>query len=158
MTYLALSFSLSCSVLTAALLIPGVQCASDEQSELIRFDTNREFTHHTTQAGFPHNRVWAIHKDRDDTLWNGTGGELARMDRGKLAAYNQKDGFSHSTVKTIYGDEKNIVRTGTDGGKWARFADQKISVLSIHAYRLQPFFYWGFWPNATESHARCTTL
>ena len=77
---------------------------------LIRFD-GVQFTSfdRSNTPQIPGDRIWALEKDEEDSLWIGTNGGLVRMQKGVFAAITVQDGLPKETVKSLWaGSRKRI--------------------------------------------------
>ncbi len=77
-------------------------------------------------------RVLALHRDRRNTLWVGTGGGgLNKLDlvNDRITHYkanpNYRDSLSSNTIRVIFEDKTGIIWIGTEGGGLNRFDRRK---------------------------------
>jgi len=75
-------------------------------------------------AGAPKGPVWALLRDRDQSLWIGTLGEgLARMRHGRVEAFGGEDGLSSPMIKCLFEDREGSIWIGTNNGGLNRLKD-----------------------------------
>lgn len=99
---------------------------------LVRFDGAR-FTvfDKTNTREIAHNRILAIHKGRDDSLWIGTfGGGLTRLKDNRFTLYTTRDGLSNDVVSAVYEDREGTLWIGTEGGGLNRFRDGQFTAYT----------------------------
>ncbi|MDB6034313.1 MAG: putative Two component regulator propeller domain protein, partial [Verrucomicrobiales bacterium] len=75
---------------------------------LIRLRAGR-FDAFTTRDGLSNDRVWALHEDKQGTLWIGTEDGLSRWKAGKLFSFTTKHGLMENAILCILEDELGYV-------------------------------------------------
>jgi ligand-binding sensor domain-containing protein/signal transduction histidine kinase len=89
-------------------------------------------TRYTTENGLPSNDVKAVHEVRDGSLWIGTYGGLALLERqngGKgdfsFSVFTENDGLASNKVRAIFADAQGTFWIGTYDGGLSRLKDGK---------------------------------
>ena len=74
-------------------------------------------TYFSELDGLAGNRVWRILQDhRDDTMWFGSWGGLARYDGHRLQKFTAADGLLHGRIRTMMQDRKGNIWLGSVSG------------------------------------------
>ena len=89
-------------------------------------------TRYTTEHGLPSNDVKVIHEARGGSLWIGTYGGLAHLERKEetkggfsISLLTEDDGLASNKVRAIFADAQGTLWIGTYDGGLSRYADRK---------------------------------
>ncbi len=83
-----------------------------------------------TTNGLPNNRVWSLLIDRENNLWVGTSGGLARMQSAPFAALTMRAGLSDNYVRAVADDAFGNLWIATSNGL-TRLRDQQSTILGV---------------------------
>jgi ligand-binding sensor domain-containing protein/signal transduction histidine kinase len=81
------------------------------------------------------NLIFALHEDRQDRLWIGTGGGglVCRFPDGRFQAYGPAEGLSNEQIRAISEDAGGRLWIGTDGGGLFEFKNDRVSAFAGNA-------------------------
>jgi len=98
---------------------------------LARFDGVRFTTFDNRNTpGIKNNKIFALFKGSDDSLWIGTGGGgVIRLKQGKFKTYTTKEGLTHDDVRAFYEDREGSLWIGTENGL-NRLKNEKFTVYT----------------------------
>ncbi len=68
-----------------------------------------------TSAGLPNNRVLAIHRDSEDSLWIGTNGGLLRLREAPFVTATRSDGLAGDYVRSVLPTPQGLVVATSEG-------------------------------------------
>jgi len=68
-----------------------------------------------TSAGLPNNRVLALHRDSEDSLWVGTNGGLMRLRQAPFVTTTRDDGLAGNYVRAVLPTPQGLVVATSEG-------------------------------------------
>lgn len=92
-----------------------------DEDGLYRLDRGRVAANYREKDGLPSDKITAICKDREGSLWIGTIRGLGRMKDGKFRTYSSAGGLGSNIVLALHCDRAGILWVGTRGGGLHRF-------------------------------------
>lgn len=69
-----------------------------------------------SKDALPHDIVWAMHEDREGSLWVGTRGGLVQLKDGAFSSITTQQGLSHDYVRSLLEDDQGNIWVGSGGG------------------------------------------
>lgn len=85
------------------------------------------------EQGLPNNRILALLRDKEHSLWVGTNGGVFRLRDAPFTTYTTKQGLADNYVRTVLSDGKNCVYVGSSRGL-DRICDGNISNIDLSSH------------------------